>query len=133
MTTATASQPLKVLLVEDEPIVMIIHRRILTELGYSPDTALTGEQALTMANNGYDVIFMDIGLPDTSGTEVAAKIRQHEKGKKRAYIVALTGYPIDEVRPICQAAGIDNIANKPITADILQNLFQQYQALYSLA
>lgn len=121
------SKKLKILLVEDSEMVMKVHKGMFNELGYAPDTAEDGEIALELAtNNEFDVIFMDIGLPKMRGTEVVAKIRQHEleTRKKQAYITALTtSAHIESVQKECELAGVDSIKGKPIdTQELMQFL-----------
>ncbi len=124
MTAATKS--LKILIVEDSPMVMKVHKAIFNDLGYTPDAAEDGEVALALATaNEFDVIFMDIGLPKIRGTDVVKKIREHEKEtlKKQAYIVALTtSANIEEVRQECTLAGMDMIEEKPIDVEVLEQL-----------
>lgn len=126
---ASKNKQLKILLVEDEALVMKVHCMMLKNMGYTPDMAVTGEDAIAMSHKDYDIIFMDIGLPGVSGTEATAEIRrlENENGKKQAYIVALTGYGRDqEVQEKCQAAGIDIVHTKPITAEKLQQIISQF-------
>jgi CheY-like chemotaxis protein len=104
---------------------------MLSDMGYTPDCALNGEEAVEMSQNEYDVIFMDIGLPGISGTEAALKIRQTEAKDKQAYIVALTGYSEKEVKEKCDAAGINIVKTKPISEDALEEIFSNLKELMS--
>jgi len=117
MTTVTKS--LKILLVEDEPIPMLVHRKMLANLGYAPDTANNGQQALDMANNSYDVIFLDIGLPDIDGIAVATEIRRRQNNTP---IIALTAYAVEEIHRECLMAGINKVITKPLVINTLQQL-----------
>ncbi len=123
----TEVKQLKILLVEDEPIARVVLHKMLTGLGYSIDVASDGKQALALSKAEYDVIFMDIGLPDMSGTDVAAEIRcaERKEEKKSAYIVALTAYIPEEIQDKCNAAGMDKLATKPITAQQLQTILME--------
>lgn len=116
----------KILLVEDEPIARMVNTQLLKDLGYMPDIAVTGEEAVEMSNKDYDIIFMDIGLPGINGLEATKKIREIEAAQgKRATIIALTAYSINEYRDKCIEAGLDNIANKPISIEKLRSLIDQ--------
>lgn len=129
MTTTTAENTKKILLVEDEKIAMLVNKMLLEEIGYSPDIAEDGQQALEMAQkNEYALIFMDLGLPGMSGMEVATKIRAGEKARKTT-IVALTAYALDDVEEKCLAAGMDTVINKPTTTDVLEKLIKTYAHL----
>jgi CheY-like chemotaxis protein len=122
----------KVLLVEDEAIARMVNTRFLHALGHDTDVAVTGEEAVTMSANGYDVIFMDIGLPGIDGLEATRQIRAMEAaGGQRTTIIALTAYPVETYRQSCLEAGLDDIASKPITMDKLQALIEQTKPIYS--
>lgn len=124
---AKTIKPLKVLLVEDEPVPMMIHRELLIGMGYIPDIAITGEQALSKVAAGFDVIFMDIGLPDMMGFEVVSEIRRREAEraeKNPAYIIVLTAYSIDDVRDECMAVGVNHISTKPVDEVTLAKLLE---------
>lgn len=113
----------KILLVEDEPLARMINTRLLQQLGYEPDIALTGEDAVTMSCKGYDIIFMDIGLPGIDGIEATRQIRAQELiSKQHTIIIALTAFPIAEYKDKCLQAGLNDIVNKPITIENLQKL-----------
>jgi CheY-like chemotaxis protein len=99
---------------------------MLEAMGYKPDIANNGTQAIEMAANNYDLIFMDIGLPDINGFAATVEIRRRESGnQKRAFIIGLTGYLLEEVQAKCLEAGMDNVAAKPITTEQLQRIINQ--------
>ena len=116
------NKPLKILLVEDDPLAIFVHSNMLEEMGYMPDIAQNAKEALALSACDYDLILMDIGLPDMDGIQVAAKIRDREnrESKNHSPIIAMTAYSIEEVRDKCFAAGMDEIAAKPIEYNILQ-------------
>ena len=119
----------KILLVEDELLPMTVHQKLLTSLGYLPDQAVNATDAVNMSKNGYDLIFMDIGLPDFIGIEATRQIREYELTQyhqKRVKIIALTGFSLDEVGHLCVAAGMDDIANKPISKDEIRALIEKH-------
>lgn len=115
----------KVLLVEDEVIARMVNTRLLQQLGYTPDVAENGEDAVLMSQAGYDVILMDIGLPGIDGLEATRQIRASETTQgRRARMVALTAYSIESYRDKCDEAGLDVIVNKPITIEKLSALIE---------
>ncbi len=118
--------PLFVLLVEDNPIVQTVHTRMLINLGCVVEIASDANQALALSYKSYDIIFMDIGLPDKSGIEAAMEIRRLHGKQRYTPIIALTGYVQEEVRHDCLAAGIDEVATKPIDSTGLQALLKQF-------
>jgi two-component system, OmpR family, aerobic respiration control sensor histidine kinase ArcB len=108
-----ANHKAKILLVEDERILQQVHTFFLRKVGYNFDLAETGADTLEMFyQNHYDLIILDIGLPDMSGIEVGKTIRSHEKGKN-VPILALTGFG-KAIEDECLAAGIDEVLDKPI-------------------
>ena len=109
-----------VLLVEDDILVNKIHRKKLEILGCTVDSVVNGTDALATLYNNYDLILLDLGLPDISGLEVCKQIRKYEEQQQlpRIPIVLITAYPeTTEMQQACVAAGIDKIINKPIVND----------------
>ena len=118
-----ANQSLSVLLVEDERIVSHIHSTLLKNMGCSVDTAFNGNEAFTKSNDHYDLIFMDVGLPDITGIEVMSKIR--ETGNQTP-IVVLTAYTGSDVKNKCFAAGADAVFTKPISVEKLGEILKDF-------
>ena len=118
----------KILLVEDDEMVKTVHVMYLEELGYTPDIAENGQKALELAQkNQYDLILMDIGLPDMTGIDVVKKIRADGKNQ-RTPIVALTGFAPEDVIASCLAAGMEKVFFKPTDATTLQQIIKQFAA-----
>jgi CheY-like chemotaxis protein len=101
---------------------------MLENLGYRVDVASNGEEAMLFySTNQYAAILTDINMPEMSGIEVSAEIRRRETmTKKRIPIIALTADVTQETKQDCLAAGIDEVAKKPIKSDMLQTIFQHY-------
>ena len=92
-TTPLNTYPFKVLLVEDTPIIQIVHKRMLENLGYEVELVCSAEKALYKINTTtYDVILMDIGLPGISGIDAAVEIRRQEQHGQNVPIIVLTAY-----------------------------------------
>ena len=108
----------QILVVEDNPIAQLVAKSIVSKLHCSVDIAETGKTALEYwKNHHYDLIFMDIGLPDMDGYEVTHLIRVHELTKKtHTPIIALTAHAGDENKKRCIDAGINAVLTKPLTA-----------------
>ena len=115
----------RVLLVEDSVIVMIAHRGMLEQFGCCVDVAADGEQALAMAQQPYDLIFMDLGLPCISGIEVTSKLRQSAQ-HQTVPIVGLTACYLPDIEKECLNAGMNQVLNKPTTISILQQVVHSY-------
>jgi len=101
-----------VLLVEDNEMLQLLHREMLTQLGCTVDIVANGEEALKCADQGYDFIFMDVGLPGRSGIEVTAELRAREEQQKLR-IIALTAHG-EGIEPACLAAGMEAVIHKPV-------------------
>lgn len=117
----------KVLLVEDAPILQRVHVRFLEFLGCSVVLARHAADVFQNYTDDYDLILMDIGLPDINGLEVSAAIRSRP-ASKHIPIIALTAYG-DIAENDCKWAGIDAVAVKPISMEELSVLLKQWLAL----
>ncbi len=115
-----------VLLIEDNQLIQIIHTHMLEELGCKVDVTDSANDALNMLPNQYDMLFVDIGLPDIAGFELIQKIRQQHSGYTQMPIVVLTGYSEDEERDRCLRVGANEVAIKPVSKDTLQNIIDRY-------
>lgn len=108
---------LKVLLVEDDKLAQKVAIAILREqFSLELDIAGVGKQALALiAKQKYDLIFIDMGLPDISGCEVAAIIRQQQNGlNKSTFIIALTAHGAAIAEQECLQAGMNEFLIKPL-------------------
>jgi len=107
----------KILLVEDNLINQRVTMHLLKELGCVADIADNGVYAIKLfKKNDYDIILMDIGLPDMDGCTVTKKIRAIEKKNHHVPIIALTAYASEDDRQKCLGAGMDNVLTKPINS-----------------
>ncbi|MCE3045436.1 response regulator [Legionella sp. 16cNR16C] len=108
----------RVLVVEDNVIAQTVAKSMLSALHCLVDIADTGRNALALWKaNPYDLIFMDIGLPDLDGYEVTHAIRVQELAQKaHVPIIALTAHAGDENKKRCIDAGMNAVLTKPLTA-----------------
>ncbi len=118
--------PLKVLLVEDDAIVQIIHKNYLEQLVGTVEIANNGKEALALMNNDYDLIFMDMGLPDIHGTDVVKEFRERTLGKSHVPIVSLTGYGSASSQQEFLKSGVDQVIIKPVFIEQLEKVIKQY-------
>jgi PAS domain S-box-containing protein len=124
--TSAAENPVKILVVEDNPTNLQVVITVLNALGYQPDTAVNGQQGVEMAEaNGYDLILLDVQLPDIDGWSVARHLRQHVRGK-RLTIVAITANVTPEDRQACFDAGMDDFVMKPFKISTLKDVILKY-------
>ena len=110
---------LSVLLAEDNLINQHLVKRLLEKRGHSVTLAGSGREALDRVERElYDVILMDVQMPDMDGLQATARIREIEK-RRGTYtpVLALTAHTMKGDRERCLAAGMDQFINKPIDAE----------------
>lgn len=117
-----------VLMVEDNFVAQQVEEALLKSLNCKVDVAESGDKALLLFGPGrYDIVFMDIGLQDTSGYMVAKKFRQMEKDTKHHVpIIALTSYQADVVKYDCNEYCMDGVLTKPLTSDQAKQIIKHY-------
>lgn len=114
----------RVLIVEDLALAQKAAVEILTLLGYETDVANCGATALELIlTQPYDMLIMDLDLPDLNGFEVSKTIRKLERKDKRRKIIALTAHSSEDLGRRCQHSGIDNYILKPLTIEKARNIF----------
>jgi signal transduction histidine kinase/DNA-binding response OmpR family regulator len=110
-----ARHPLRILVAEDIPTNQLIVRLLLEKFGYKADFVASGRTALgAIDSQVYDVVFMDVQMPDMDGL-TASRILNSRAGKKRPRIIAMTANAMEEDRRECLEAGMDDYLSKPIT------------------
>jgi signal transduction histidine kinase/DNA-binding response OmpR family regulator len=122
------NHPHRILVAEDNTINQKLIERALAKLGYKPDMALNGRIALEMlAQKHYDIILMDIQMPEMDGLETTEQIRI--KGGRQPYIVAMTANAMQEDRDVCIKAGMDDYLSKPMRLEELVEVLEKVQVL----
>ena len=117
-----AVMPLNILIVEDDPINQLVLIRMLKVKGYKIDAVCNGIEALENFNrNLYDIILMDIHMPEMDGIEATRRIRELENnyGKKHTPIIVLTAYALQGDREKFLSLGMDDYVSKPIKMEEL--------------
>ncbi len=106
-----------ILVVEDNLDNQLVALHLLQKRGYRVVIANNGREALAaVERQRFELILMDVQMPEMGGLEATAAIRLKERqGAKRIPIIALTANPVSESREICLAAGMDDYLNKPIS------------------
>lgn len=117
---------LSVLVVEDNLINQKISQIMLEQMGCRVDIAHCGNEALLKFKKPYDLIFMDIGLPDMDGFEAVTRIRREEQPGKRVPIVAMTAHVFAHDRERCFDAGMDEVMAKPIVQEDLIKILRRW-------
>ncbi len=119
-----AVSPLKILLVEDNPANRKVGLGILKKLGYTADTAENGREALDAAREtAYDLILMDIQMPEMDGFEATRRLREADVRATRpdVPVIAMTAHAMKGDRDRCLAAGMDDYVAKPIGPERLRD------------
>ncbi len=112
--------PLRLLLAEDNAVNRKVELLMLSRLGYSADIAENGNRALQMVESTpYDIIFMDIQMPEMNGIEAARLIRKR-LGARRPTIIALTAEALEGDKERFLSLGFDGYLSKPLQAPTLQ-------------
>jgi signal transduction histidine kinase/DNA-binding response OmpR family regulator len=107
--------PLKILLAEDNAVNQKLAIRILERMGYRADIAANGLEALqSLERQRYDLILMDVQMPEMDGLEATRAIRRILPPAQQPYIVAMTANAMQGDREICLEAGMDDYVSKPI-------------------
>ena len=108
---------LRILVAEDNAVNQKLALRLLEKQGHSVVVAGDGRQAIVLLEQqAFDLILMDVQMPNMDGLEATAAIRKNEKGRARIPIVAVTAHAMKGDRERCLAAGMDAYLSKPIRA-----------------
>ena len=116
----------KVLIADDNPINVIILKKFLTKWGIEPDEATNGLEAVQMASNTqYELILMDLQMPEMDGLEAARTIRKIEdKAINSVPIIALTAATVSDVLAEVLEAGMNDAVSKPFNPVNLKEIME---------
>ena len=117
---ADSAQPLRILMAEDNRINQLFAVALLTKAGYAVDVVANGHQAVdAVRDRDYDVVLMDIQMPELDGTQATAQIRALPAPKSDVYIIALTANAMSGAKEHYLAGGFDGYVSKPIEPALL--------------
>ncbi len=117
---------LNVLLVEDIELNVIVARSVLEKLGNSVEVAMNGHDALAMFDpDEFDLVLLDIQLPDMTGLDIARKLRQDYAGQHLPPLVALTANVLKDKKEYLDA-GMDDVLSKPLSVSALTAMIQHF-------
>lgn len=117
-----SAKDVRVLLVDDNAINRKVGRKILKRLGYDPIVVSSGREAIEgCQSEEFDIVLMDIEMPDMDGIAATRQIREVLSGKRVPFIVALTANAMSSERENYLKSGMDDYLSKPIDVDALSN------------
>jgi len=134
-----ARLPLRILLCDDNAINQNVAVRLLQQMGYRPDQATNGVEALARIDRQpYDLVFMDVMMPEMDGLEATRQIRERQKNpaqhpnyKLPMIIVAMTARAMQGDREKCIAAGMDDYLAKPVRLEDMRAVVERWGAVAS--
>jgi PAS domain S-box-containing protein len=119
--------PLSILIAEDNPANQKLLLRVLQQLGYEADLAENGLQVVAAVDKKrYDVLFMDVHMPDVDGLEASRTIVNKYEQHDRPVIVAVTADALQGDRDKCIQAGMDDYITKPIRIADIQDVLERW-------
>jgi CheY-like chemotaxis protein len=123
VATSASSRSLKILLAEDNVVNQKVALAMLGKMGHHVTLANNGLEALEeWRRDDFELILMDVQMPEMNGLEATAQIRQEEAPGDHVPIVAMTASAMGEERERCLAAGMDNFISKPINFKVIEQM-----------
>ncbi len=123
------SKEIRILVAEDNLINQKVFKLSLRQLGYTCDIAKNGQEAYDMhINESYDLIFMDMQMPEVDGLQATSMIREYEKEHSDfpiTYIAAVTANSLEEDKKECIIGGMNNFLSKPFSGKDLAVILQE--------
>ncbi len=122
-------EPLDILLAEDNVVNQKVALLLLDRLGYRADVAASGEEVIeAVKRQHYDVILMDVHMPEMDGIEATRRLFTILPPQERPYIIAMTAAAMQEDRERCRQVGMHNFISKPVKVDELVRALLQARA-----
>ena len=129
-----ARLPLVILVAEDNIVNQKVAMGVLLQLGYQTDLVISGKEAVeAVERQKYDLLFMDLQMPDMDGLEATRLICSRMSPSERPYIVAMTANAMKEDRELCLSAGMDDYLSKPIRPDEIKAAIERAAKAHPIA
>jgi PAS domain S-box-containing protein len=124
--------PLRILIAEDYVVNQKLALRLLAQMGYRADVAANGLETIeALERQPYDVVLMDVQMPEMDGLEATRRISARWPAGERPRIIAMTANAMQGDREMCLAAGMDDYVSKPIRVDELTQALSRCRPLVS--
>jgi len=124
------NHPLRILLAEDNAVNQKLALKLLSQMGYRADVAGNGLEAIeAIERQKYDVVLMDVQMPEMDGLEASRQICSRWPRGKRPRIVAMTANAMQGDRERCLEAGMDDYVSKPVRVGELVNALNRVTIL----
>tara|TARA_B100001248_G_scaffold217689_2_gene172910 strand:+ start:17752 stop:20250 length:2499 start_codon:yes stop_codon:yes gene_type:complete len=128
--TLPETKSLSILLAEDNDVNQKVARLLLKKIGYQMDAAGNGLEAIeALKRQHYDVILMDMHMPELGGVDATKRIRQEFPEDQQPHIIAITAGARDQDKELCLSAGMNDFVDKPIKVDELQAALEKAEKL----
>jgi len=125
--TKAARLPLRILIAEDNAINQKVLLKILQSFGYRADVVANGIEAIeAVTRQPYDILFMDVQMPQMGGLEATRRICERFDSAHRPRIVAMTASAMEGDKETCIEAGMDDYVSKPVRIKILQASLERW-------
>jgi signal transduction histidine kinase/CheY-like chemotaxis protein/streptogramin lyase len=126
LATVCTSSKLRVLVAEDNAVNQKVVLMLLKKLGVNADLAADGAQAIeAVAGNRYDLVLMDVQMPEVDGLAATREIRSRVPPDRQPVIFGLTAHATTEYREICLGAGMNGYLTKPLELEKLRDLIAE--------
>jgi signal transduction histidine kinase len=125
-STLASRLPLRILLADDNPVNLMVGKAYLEKMGYRPGTVSNGREVIeALELQPYDVVFLDMQMPEMDGLEAARKICLRWQ-ERRPRLIAVTGNAMQGDMEKCRDAGMDDYVSKPIRPKELETMLLRW-------
>jgi len=122
-------KPLRILIAEDNVINQKLILRILKSIGYGGEVVNSGKEVVEKVRSSqYDVVFMDVQMPEMDGFEATKKIHETVPKEQWPIIIAMTAHALQGDRERCLEAGMDDYMSKPILIEDVRKCLERWSA-----
>ena len=130
-STGIDAPHLRILVAEDNTTSQVIAKKALEKAGHTAQIAGTGLEAIRLLKEGaFDMVLMDVEMPEMNGLEATRLIRKTEHGSgKHIPVLAMTAYAMKEDRQRCLEAGMDAYLSKPVNLDELHKIIRHFSSV----